>query len=207
MPNLVNEYKNIYLGKREKPSNSSKTLSLYWNVLWTWFEVCQKPKLNLLSDWILAEGFRVPNLVDEYKTIFLGMRGQAWNSPKSFSLYWRLLWIYFEVCQKPQSNLLSDWILVEGFRMRNLVGKYKTIFLGKLGKFWNLPKPFSVYWSFLQICFEVWQNPKLNLMGHGMLIQGLRMQNLVDEYKTIFLGRRGKLWSSSKIFSLYWSFL
>ena len=39
------------------------------------------------------------------------------------------------------------------------------------------------------------------------MAQGFKMQKLVDEYKTIFLGKRGKRWNSSKTFSLCLSFL
>ena len=50
------------------------------------------------------------------------------------------------------------------------------------------------------------QTPKSNLLlGRGILVQDFRMPNLVDEYKSIFLGKRDKPWNSSKNFSLYWS--
>ena len=39
------------------------------------------------------------------------------------------------------------------------------------------------------------------------MAQGFKMQKLVDEYKTIFLGKRGKHWNTYKTFSLYLSFL
>ena len=39
------------------------------------------------------------------------------------------------------------------------------------------------------------------------MAQGFKIQKLVDEYKTIFLGKRGKRWKSDKTFSLYLSFL
>ena len=39
------------------------------------------------------------------------------------------------------------------------------------------------------------------------MAEGFKMEKLIDEYKTIFLVKRGKRWSSSKIFSLYLSFL
>ena len=39
------------------------------------------------------------------------------------------------------------------------------------------------------------------------MAQGFKMQKLVDEYKTIFLGKQGKRWNSLKSFSLYLSFL
>ena len=68
------------------------------------------------------------------KPFFLGKRDKPWKCLKTFSLYWSFLQICFEVCQKPQSNLLSDGILVQCFRMPNLVHEYKMIFLGKRGK-------------------------------------------------------------------------
>ena len=39
------------------------------------------------------------------------------------------------------------------------------------------------------------------------MAQSYKMRKLVDEYKTIILGKRGKQWNSPKTFSLYLSFL
>ena len=39
------------------------------------------------------------------------------------------------------------------------------------------------------------------------MAQGFKMRKLVDEYKTIFLEKRGKRWKFSKTFSLYMRFL
>ena len=39
------------------------------------------------------------------------------------------------------------------------------------------------------------------------MAQGFKMQILVDEYKTNFLGKRGKRWNFFKTFSLYLTFL
>ena len=149
MPNLVDEYKTIFLGKRDKHWNSPKSLSLYFSFQWIYFEVCRNPKFILLSYGILVQGFKIPSLVNEYKTIFLAKQGIPWNSPESFYLYFRVLQIYFEVCQNPKSNLFSYGILVQGLKMPNLLDEYKTIFLWKRGEPWNPPKTFSLYWSFL----------------------------------------------------------
>ena len=46
---------------------------------------------SILKAWILLQDFRMPNLVDEYKTIFLGNRDKPWNSSKAISLYWSFL--------------------------------------------------------------------------------------------------------------------
>ena len=78
--------------------------------------------------------------------------------------------------------------------MANSVKKYKTVFLGKWSKPCNSPKISSLSWSFLKICFEVCEKPKSNHLSHGILVEGFIMPNVVDEYKTIFLGKRVKPW-------------
>ena len=40
-------------------------------------------------------------------------QGKVSNFPKNFSLFCSFLWICFAICQKLNSNLLSDWILVQ----------------------------------------------------------------------------------------------
>ena len=49
--------------------------------------------------------------------------------------------------------------------------------------------------------------PKRNIITLEIKAQGFKMQKLVDEYKTIFLGKQRKRWNSSKTFSLYLNFL
>ena len=53
--------------------------------------VCKKPKSDLVSGTMLVPGFRLTNLVEEYKTIFLRKHGKSWNSPKSFFLFYSFL--------------------------------------------------------------------------------------------------------------------
>ena len=134
----------------------------------------------------------MPNVVDEYKTIFLGERDKPWNTWRAFSQYWSFLQMCVEVCQKPQSNLVKDTKLIQGFGMPNFVNEYKTISLRKRGKPWNSSKAFYLYWSFLSICSEVSQNTNLNLLGHRVLFQGFRMPTFFDECKIIFLRKLGK---------------
>ena len=71
--------------------------------------------------------------------------------------------------------------------MPNLVEKYKTISPRKQGKNWNFLKSFFLYLSFLSISFEVCQKPKSNLISYGILVQGFKIPDFLDEYKTIFL--------------------
>ena len=97
--------------------------------------------------------------------------------------------------------------MAQGFKIQISVEEYKTIFPGKRGKHWNPSKTFSLYLTFLWNGFEAFQNPKSNLIRLGLMAQGFKKQKLVDEYKTIFLRKRGKHWNSSKTFYLYMSFL
>ena len=84
---LVDEYKTNFLGKRDKHWNFFKTFSLYLSFLINGFEACQNPTTNLIRLKIMAQGFKMQKLVDEYKRIFLGKPGKRWKSSKTFSLY------------------------------------------------------------------------------------------------------------------------
>ena len=64
MGKMVDEYKTIFVGKRVKCWNSSKTSLLYLSFLKNVFEACQKPKLNLIRLEIIVQGFKTPNFVD-----------------------------------------------------------------------------------------------------------------------------------------------
>ena len=48
------------------------------------FEICKKPKWNLLSDRTLVQHFKMPNLIDECETIFLRTRKKNSEHFKSF---------------------------------------------------------------------------------------------------------------------------
>ena len=80
-------------------------------------------------------------------------------------------------------------------------------FSGKARETFKLPKNFLPIFDFSIISFEVWQKPQSNLMNYGILVQCFQVPNLVDDYKTGFLGRRGKRWNAPKTFSLYFCFL
>ena len=149
MPSLVNKYKIIFLGKQEKPSNSSKTFSLYCSFLLIYFEVGQKPKWNLLSVWTLVQGFNNYKFAQQIQIYFSGKQRQSLKPLKSFlpilefpiNLFWSL--------SKALMKSSGSWSFGQSFRMTNLVNKYKIMFLEKRGKAWNSPKTFSLYWSFL----------------------------------------------------------
>ena len=58
MPYLLDEYKKIFLEKRGISWNFPKILSPYWSDLQPWFGVCQKPKWNLLMDWLSYDAIK-----------------------------------------------------------------------------------------------------------------------------------------------------
>ena len=141
------------------------------------------------------------------KPFFLGKRDKPWNSSKTLSLYWSFLWICFEVCQTLHRIFweIEYWFKSLGCQIRSTNTKpffWKSEV--KLQTLQNLSPYIDVCRKFV---LKSGKNHKSNLLGHGILIQGLRMQNLVDECKTIFLGKQDKLWNSSKTFSLYWNCL
>ena len=154
----------------------------------------------------MAQGFKMQKLVEEYKTIFLLKRGKRWNFSKTFSLYLGFLWNAFQPCQNPKWNLIRLEIIAQDFQMRKLADQDKIIFLGKRPKCSNSSKMFSLYLSFLWNPFEICQKPKSNLIRLKIMAEGFKMPKLVDEYKTIFLGKQGKRWKSSETSSLYLSF-
>ena len=90
----------------------------------------------------MVQGFRMPYLVHEYKTIFLGnhFSGKPRQRLKVSKNLLPILEFPFEVCQKHKSNIMSYRILVQGFKTSNLIDEYKIIFLGKWSKSWNSPK-------------------------------------------------------------------
>ena len=137
------------MGKRDNCWNCSKIFSLYLSFLLTCSQVCQKPKSNLTSLEIMVQGFKIPNLVEEYRTNFLGKRDKRLYSFENFSLYFSFPWIYFKVCQNRKWSCMSLGIEVRDFKIPNLVDEYKIIFLGKWHKRWNSSKTFSVYFHFL----------------------------------------------------------
>ena len=69
----------------------------------------------------MAQVFKMPKLVDEYKTIILGKQGKHWDSSKTFSLYLSFLKNGFEACQKLKSNIISLEIMAQRFKMGKLL--------------------------------------------------------------------------------------
>ena len=149
MPSFVNKYKIIFLGKEGKPSNSSKTFSLYCSFLLIYFEVGQKPKWNLLSVWILVQGFNNYKFAQQIQIYFSGKQRQSLKPLKSFLPILEFLINLFWSLSKALMKSYGSWSIGQCFRMTNLVDEYKIIFLEKRGKVWNSPKTFSLYWSSL----------------------------------------------------------
>ena len=123
MQNLINELKTILLTKQCKTWRFPKKF-----VYISEFSIESREKLEY-SEWLnICTRLKTTNLVNDCKSIFLERRGKSWNLQATFSLHWSFLQTYFEVCQKPELNLVSNTILVESFIMPNFHNEYKTIF-------------------------------------------------------------------------------
>ena len=108
MRKLVDEYKTIFLGKRDKRWNSSKTFSLYLNFLSNGFEAGQKPKLNLLRIEIMGQGFKIRKFIDAYKTIYWESEPNFQTFPKPFPY----IWVYYKMLLenvKSLNRILKGW--------------------------------------------------------------------------------------------------
>ena len=101
------------------------------------------PKNVLLILELLINMFKIPNLVNKYKTIFLGKQGSLWNFAKIFSPCWNFLWTCSKVCQIPKLNLLCSWMLIKGSKKQNLLDEYKNHFFGKTRQTLKIPENFT----------------------------------------------------------------
>ena len=127
---------------------------------------------------------------------------QTLKLSKKASLY---IWISYKFLLKSVKILKWIWWATDlASRIQN--GKFgwqiQNYFSGKARETFKLPKNFLRIFEFSIIYFEVCQEPKSNLMSHGMLVQGFKTTNVVHEYKTIFLGKRGRHLHFLKTFSL-----
>ena len=115
-------------------------INLFWSL--------QKVQIEPLSYWMLVQGSKMSNLVDEYKIIFWETEANLETS-RRLSPYNGVSYKFFEIWKKPESNLRSNWILVQGFQISNLLNERKTIFLEK--RYWlrNFLETFFPYWNYL----------------------------------------------------------
>ena len=137
-----------------------------------------------------------------------------WESETSVETLQKLspyIWVSYKFVLRSVSKLNGIFsakeYLFKALKCQIWLTYTKPTFFVKRGKHWHSPKHFSLYLSFLLICFEVCQKSKSILMSYEILVQDFKMNTLVDEYKTIFLWEKGKPWNSPKRFFLYLSFL
>ena len=126
-----------------------------------------------------AEKFNI--YFNKYKIIFRGKRGKPWKFAKNISLYWSFLSISSKVCLKLKTNLLSDWMLVQGSKELNLVKKIQNHFSGNASLNLKLSK---IFFPLLKLAvklilslWKVWANCYYCFLYFWMLnIQPLNMQ-------------------------------
>ena len=178
MQNLVNKYRIIFHGKSRQISKLPKKitiLELPKNLFWS------LAKAQIESSELLKVGARFKNAKFGWRNHFSGKPKQTLKPMFKFPIN------FFEVCQKPKSNLLSHWILLQRFKIPNLLDEFKTIFLGKRCWLWIYQKlsshigiPYKLVLESVKSLNQIFWEIKCSPM------------NLVDEYKTIFLGQRDK---------------
>ena len=96
------------------------------------------------SEWLnIYEKHKNATFATQIQNHFSAKARLFLSLPKFFCPCCSYLSTLFRVCQEHRSNLLRDWILVQGSILQSLVNEYKTIFWGKKCKFWNFPKSFS----------------------------------------------------------------
>ena len=133
----------------------------------------------------------MPSLVDKHELNFLRKRGKPSNSSKAF----RYIRVSFSLVLKSVKNLnrISEWFSI-GSRLYNAKfgRRMWNHFSGKARQILRLSKnflpilefPINLFWIPSKTEME---SPEWLNIGSAFL-----MLNLVEEYKTIFLGRQGK---------------
>ena len=155
---------------------------------------------NLLSHRLLIQGFIMPNLVDKYKTIFLEKQWQPWNLSKR-SPY---LGVSYKFALKFVKSLSRTFWLIQNFWK----GKKYLIWSTNIKPFFlecekNLDFLFHRRFHFVINFFEFCQKHNSNPRIDWILVQYLKMPNLLDKYKATFLGKQGWLWNFQKSFFSY----
>ena len=138
----------------EPPEKLSPYIGIYYN-----FVLKSVKSLNrifwIMEHWFKALEWQIWFMIKKH---FFRSRRNLWALQKLSPCIGVSFKSFFEVFEKPKSNILSlsYWTLVQSFVMASLVDINKAIFLGNWCKPSNSAKTFPLYWSFLSICFEVW---------------------------------------------------
>ena len=130
------------------------------------------------SEWLkIGTMVQNANLVDAFSwSIFLEKRGKPWNFLKNFS---HIGVSYKSVFKSAKSLNWIFWVIEYWCKAQKCnVGSMnaKTFSWENKANFLVILENFSLYWNFLQICFEVSQKPKSNHLNDWILVQGSKMQ-------------------------------
>lgn len=173
MPNFVNEYKTIFLGMQDKPSNFLKTSSIYW------YMFCNPPKATI-------ESFEPSNIGSKtYNAkFFLGKRGNLETSQEHSS--------YIGVSHKFPINLFlifsrasiesSKWSYFASRLYNTQFGQLRqTHFSGKERETVKLFRNFPPIFAFAINLFWNLARPKSNLLSYRISVWGFIMSNFLDK--------------------------
>ena len=121
------------------------------------------------------------------------------------------IWVFSKFVLKSVKSLNRMLSVTEysckAFKWRNWRKNTKPFFWESGANVETLQDFFSYIWLSHKFFFAVCQKPKSNLMSYGILVQGLKMPDFVDKYKSILLRKRSKYFNFLKSFFLYLSSL
>ena len=147
---------------------------------------------------------KIPNLLNKYKTIFLGKRKNIWYLSK-------ILVSYYKYVSEPLKVLTQiNWVIEFSWRLKNAKFSQgiQNHFSGKKTETLKriFSKNFCPYWNFLYSRSEFCQNPISNFQATEHWYKAQKCKIWLTNTKQFVLEKREKPWNFSKTYSLYWSF-
>ena len=160
-----------------------------------------------MSYGILVQDFKMPNLVDKYKTIFWESKANLEKLPKLSSY----IWVSYKFVLKSLNNLNGIFWATE-YWLKTL--KHQIWTMNTKPFFWESKanietlQNFSLYiWGSYWFVLKSVKSLNRIWWATEYWFKALKCQIWLTNTKTTFLGKQGKPWNAPKTFSLYWSFL
>ena len=160
-----------------------------------------------MSYRILVQGFKIPNLIDEYKPFFLEREANV-ETLQKFSPY---IWVFYKFVLKSVKSLnrmlwaTEYWF--KALKWEIWLTNTKAFFWESLAKIETLQNFSSYIWVFYK--FVLKSVKSLNRMSWATeyWFKALKWEIWLTNTKPFFLEKRGSRWKSPKTFFLYLSFL
>ena len=201
---MADEHKTFFLGKRCKRSNFLKIFSLYFSFLWICFEVCHKPKLNLMSHRILVEGLKMSNLTNEYKTIY-------WESEANVETLQKLspyIWVSYKFVLKSVNSL--NWIFLgteywfKTLKCQIWLTNTKPFFCEGEGNFKTLQNSSSYIWVSQKFAFKSVRSLNWILWATEYWLRALKWEIWLTNRKPFFYESEANVETLQKVSPYIW---